>query len=152
LSNKKHPYQRKTRKSRNYEVVEIVWPPGAKSPPHDHGESKGMIMVVSGTIYQEVFDKETKMFRLSATYGSGSVIEETPDIIHVMGNASKDEPAKTVHVYTPHLKMTDYASGELFQECRVCHGTKVICVQGEDLPIQCSECSGSGKTKYYAST
>lgn len=150
MKKRKHPYQRKTRKSREYEVVEIMWPSGAKGAPHDHGDSRGAILVVYGTIYHEVFDKETKMFRLSANHGPGAVIEETPDIIHVMGNISKDEPAKTVHIYAPHLKMTDYRPEELYQKCPACHGTGIICVQGEDLPVECSKCSGTGKTKYYA--
>ncbi len=86
-----------------YEVLEVTWPPGAKSEFHDHGISCGMIMVLEGKIFQKVYDKKTKKFLFHKTYKAGDVILETPDIIHQMGNVSNKKPAKSIHVYAPPL-------------------------------------------------
>lgn len=106
---RKKPYNREVVCSgRGYEVVLITWPPGACSAAHDHGTSLGVIKILEGKVYQKVFDKKTKKFLFKRAYGKGKSFEETPDIIHLMGNASKDEGAITLHVYTPRLKMKTY--------------------------------------------
>lgn len=96
------------------ECVWCVWRPGGFSKPHDHGDSAGLILVVSGCILEIVFDKKTKVELRRMYYDTGSVIEETEDTIHIMGNASKTEKAITLHVYSnPPLKMTEYKKNEL---------------------------------------
>ena len=95
------------------EVVRIIWLPGSKSKPHDHGISTGKIWVVKGQIFQKVFTKSTKELINTLVYEPGETITETPEIIHIMGNPSMNEEAETLHVYSPPLKMTDYELAEL---------------------------------------
>ena len=90
------------------EVVHITLPPGVVTPPHDHGVSHGRIRVLKGKVFCLVFDKETKKFLRREVFGAGETLMETPDIIHIMGNESKTEPAETIHVYTPKLVMKNY--------------------------------------------
>ncbi|TSC89726.1 MAG: hypothetical protein G01um10143_216 [Parcubacteria group bacterium Gr01-1014_3] len=91
------------------EVVHIKWPPGAESRPHDHGKSYGKVKVLSGKVFQLVFDKKTKKFLRRDVMVAGDVMIETPDLIHIMGNDSKTEIAETLHVYTPKLVMKYYS-------------------------------------------
>ncbi len=105
----KKPYKREVICSgRGYEVVLITWPPGACSAAHDHGTSQGVIKILDGAVYQKVFDKKTKKFMFRKSYGKGKSFQETPEIIHLMGNASKQKGAVTLHVYTPRLRMRTY--------------------------------------------
>ncbi len=90
------------------EVAHLKWPPGAESRPHDHGKSYGKVKVLSGKIFEIVFDKKTKKFLRRDCYIAGDVVVETPDTIHIMGNDSKTEFAETLHVYTPKLVMKYY--------------------------------------------
>ena len=106
-------YQREViYKDKRVERVLITWPVGSKSLPHDHGKSRGRIRVIYGEVYENVFDKKTKKFLWQTFNIAGSFFEETPEIIHVMGNAGPHE-AKTEHEYRPPLKMRNYSEKEL---------------------------------------
>ena len=107
-------YERKVLLLRpDIEVVEITWPPGIKSPPHDHGKSHGLVRVLKGQIFQEIYDKSTRRFLRQERFQTGESFIETPDIIHIMGNESKQEPAITIHCYMPPLKMNVYDEVDL---------------------------------------
>ena len=41
------------------------------------------------------------------------MLYETPDILHIMGNNSKNKWARAVHIYTPPLKMKTYSESVL---------------------------------------
>lgn len=135
------------------EVVMIDWKPGEKSALHDHGESSGFIRVLSGQIFQDVYDKETKKSRGRTFHNPGDVILETPDIIHQMGNTSKEAPAKTLHFYLPPLKMTDYTEEDLLVPCPVCRGAAKVLkeIPSANPPewIDCWSCDGKGKRLNY---
>lgn len=108
------PYKRDIiYKDARVEVVFVTWPKGALSLPHDHGSSSGYIQVVEGKVYHDVFNKKTKKFLRTETFGPGSSFKETPDIIHIMGNSSKTRIAKTIHIYSPPIKMTAYEKATL---------------------------------------
>ena len=94
-------------KNDKYEILKVVWPPESKSKAHDHGKSLGWIFVLSGRIYQDVYEKETKQFLHRTYHGPGEMVRETSNIIHVMGNPT-GEDAVTAHFYTPPLKMKYY--------------------------------------------
>jgi predicted metal-dependent enzyme (double-stranded beta helix superfamily) len=94
------------------EVVLITWPPGSRSVAHDHGKSSGIIRVIKGKIYQDVYAKKNKKFIKRITYGKDDIIVETPDLIHIMGNASKT-PSQSLHIYTPKLKMNYFEDSQL---------------------------------------
>ncbi len=94
------------------EIVLITWPAGSKSAPHDHGKSFGMVLVLKGEVYEKRYGKSSKKGMGVRHYKVREVMEEGPDLIHVMGNSS-DEEAQTLHVYQPPLKMNFYEESEL---------------------------------------
>lgn len=85
------------------EIVVITWLPGAETMPHDHGNSSGHVSVVSGSVAEEVFDKDTKKYLGIKIYQTGDYMVETPDTIHIMRNPGKNV-ARTVHTYFPPMK------------------------------------------------
>ncbi len=95
------------------EVVRIIWPPCIASLPHDHGTSYGIIKVISGAIFQDIFSKKTKRFIEHSRHGKDEILFETPDVIHIMGNPSKKKAAETIHIYSPRLAMTYYKKEDL---------------------------------------
>lgn len=99
-------------KDKQVEVVLVTWPPHSRSVVHAHGTSFGLIRVLKGKVYQDVYSGKTKKFLQRLRYGKGQTINETPDLIHVMGNSSS-KPAQTLHIYTPPLKMQFYEDSQL---------------------------------------
>ena len=100
-------------KDKYVEVVVITWPKNSRSAAHDHGESSGLIRVLSGNIYQDVYHKKTRRFIERLKYKKGDTLVETPDLIHIMGNASQTKSAQALHIYTPPLKMKVFEDHEL---------------------------------------
>ncbi|MDO8466645.1 MAG: cysteine dioxygenase family protein [bacterium] len=92
------------------EIVRIVWLPGSKSRPHDHGKSHGVTIVLKGSVFEKVFDKKTKMFLRSEIHPANlnASFDESPRLIHIIGNARPDMEAITLHIYMPPLKMKFY--------------------------------------------
>lgn len=92
------------------EIVRIIWPRNSKSRPHDHGESRGITIVLKGSVFELVFDKKTKIFLRHEIHPANlnASFEESPRYIHIIGNARPDMEAVTLHVYTPPLKMKFY--------------------------------------------
>ena len=95
-------------KTRDVEVVLIIWPPQSETPFHDHGKSFGLVRILKGEILEKVFDKQTKKFLRETFHQKCGRCFETPDIIHQMRNPSKTKTAKSIHIYTPRLKMKNY--------------------------------------------
>jgi len=89
------------------EEVKITWPVASKSVAHSHGDSYGTIQVLEGEVYENRFDKASGKFLGSFIHVKGDVFQETPDIIHIVGNKS-DTIAITHHVYKPPLTMTHH--------------------------------------------
>lgn len=103
------PYEREiVFQNEDAELVKVTWPAGSTSVAHDHGESYGLIRILEGKIFQKVFDKNTKEGVGRSEHGVGEVFLETPEIIHIMGNASDSDIAVTLHYYSPRLKMENY--------------------------------------------
>lgn len=91
-----------------YEIVLITWPPSSKSPAHDHGNSHGWTKVLKGIVCEKSFDKDTKSFIAERLNFVGEEFSEEPDIIHIVSNLSDAEEAQTLHYYAPPLKMNFY--------------------------------------------
>lgn len=102
---KKPPYYRQQLffKNEECEILLVTWPPGSKSEIHDHGQSKGIITVLTGHVFQDIYSQKTKRLLLSKIHTAGKVIKEYPDTLHRMGNASKSKIAVTTHIYWPPL-------------------------------------------------
>jgi len=109
-----YPYKRQVLyKNKDVEVVLITWPAKAISLAHDHGRSSGLIRVIKGSVYQDVYSKKTKRLIKKLIYRTNDIILENPELIHIMGNNSKTSIAQTLHVYTPPLTMKVYTDKEL---------------------------------------
>ncbi len=94
------------------EIVLIIWPPGSKTLPHDHGESQGQVLVLSGEVYEKRYGKNSKKKLGQRYYKTRETIDEGPGVIHIMGNNGPEE-ASTLHVYQPPLKMNFYDERDL---------------------------------------
>ncbi len=83
------------------EIVRIVWPPGSRTPNHDHSAT-GIVIVVEGSLYEK---KAGRTARISAGH---TMIEGEVDLPHVVGNDG-DAPAVSIHTYfTRRLTMNTY--------------------------------------------
>lgn len=89
------------------EVVDITWQPGAQTEPHDHGESHGIIRVIEGNI-EEIRIPQNGAPPEHHVYRKGDIVHETPDLVHIMRNGVKDGQSRTIHAYTPPLRMRTY--------------------------------------------
>jgi quercetin dioxygenase-like cupin family protein len=86
------------------EAVEIVWPPGTRTPKHNHG-SRGWAWVLQGRVF-EVRDGK-KIY-----HAAGGAFLEVDDLeAHIVGNDT-DELAVTFHVYQPALQMDLFADSD----------------------------------------
>lgn len=85
-----------------FQVLQMRWPLGSKSPMHDHGVSEGIIIVIKGKLFQKLYDFKTKKFIKKTTHEKYAIIHEYPATIHVMGNAGRGT-AISLHVYSPPL-------------------------------------------------
>lgn len=76
-------------------AVEVLYPPGAASPPHTHAKSAFIYAyVVSGAIESQVGDGPAHI------YTAGQSFYEEPGALHrISRNASKSEPAKLLAVF-----------------------------------------------------
>lgn len=76
-------------------VVEVVYAPGAASPPHTHAKSAFIYAyVLSGEIESKVDDGEARIYR------TGESWSEAPNARHqISRNASKTRPAKLLAVF-----------------------------------------------------
>jgi predicted metal-dependent enzyme (double-stranded beta helix superfamily) len=95
-------------KDKDVEVVLVEWPPQSCSRAHAHGVSSGLIRVLSGQIFQDVYKLKNKKFVKRLSYKKNETMVETPDLIHIMGNNSRTKSAQTLHIYTPPLQMQYY--------------------------------------------
>lgn len=94
-------------KNRRVETVLITWPPGCRSRPHDHGRSRGTIIVLKGQVFEDLYSKRLgTIIGATRLHREGAVIFED-ETAHVMGNRSKLS-AVTLHVYRPPLRMRYY--------------------------------------------
>jgi Cysteine dioxygenase type I len=85
----------------------LSWPAGTGTGWHDHGESAGAFLTVSGTLGEQSSHGH-RHIRRTLTVGQGRTF--TPNHIHNVFNVGL-EPALSVHLYAPRLKrMTRYAA------------------------------------------
>ena len=88
----------------------ICWMPGHDTGFHDHDHSSGAVTVVSGQVREERIGADWHV--TGTTYGPGDVFSFVSGDIHRMLHVG-DEPAVSIHVYSPKLRlMGAYAFGE----------------------------------------
>jgi predicted metal-dependent enzyme (double-stranded beta helix superfamily) len=85
------------------EVWLLSWLPEQGTPLHDHGTSAGAFSVVRGTLTERVVSAgRTSVRESSDELGPNRVRHFGPHYVHQVFN-SGEEPAVSVHVYTPGL-------------------------------------------------
>jgi predicted metal-dependent enzyme (double-stranded beta helix superfamily) len=84
-----------------YEVWVIGWTTGQGVTLHDHGGSSGVVVVTEGRLTERAAGREPRRLEV------GAVSELGPDDVHEVFNA-EDEPATSVHVYSPPLAAMGY--------------------------------------------
>jgi quercetin dioxygenase-like cupin family protein len=94
-----------------YEVWVIGWLPGQRAELHDHGDAAGALLVVDGTLTEHtVTDEEIHSRVLPA-----GVAEDLPvGLVHEVVN-DHDEPATSIHVYSPPLETMTRYDGTSFE-------------------------------------
>jgi mannose-6-phosphate isomerase-like protein (cupin superfamily) len=81
----------------------LSWLPDQGTPLHDHGTSAGAFSVVRGTLTERVVSAgRTSVRESSHELGPNRVRHFGPHYVHQVFN-SGEEPAVSVHVYTPGL-------------------------------------------------
>jgi quercetin dioxygenase-like cupin family protein len=85
-------------------AVEIVWPPGTRTPKHNHG-SRGWAWVLQGRVF-EVRDGKKIYHAAGAAF-----LEVDHQEAHIVGNDT-NELAVTFHVYQPELQMDLFTDSE----------------------------------------
>ncbi|MEK7641212.1 MAG: cysteine dioxygenase family protein [Patescibacteria group bacterium] len=103
------PYERIIlRHDDKMQVVLIIWPKGSRTRPHDHGNSMGFTILISGGLFEQIFDQKSKELRHVRAFDQpGDEFKETPEMIHVVGQYGEGE-AVSLHIYLPPLNMTYY--------------------------------------------
>jgi Cysteine dioxygenase type I len=87
-----------------YEAWVICWPAGTALDLHDHGGSVGAFSVVAGRLDEDrVDDGHVSGRRL----GPGDTASFGPSCVHAVSNRG-DQPATSIHVYSPPLECMDY--------------------------------------------
>ena len=110
----KRPKRKVIFKNCDVEVVEITWPPGSATPFHNHGASHGIGRVLAGSLQEHcMYSEKGASVVTYAEYKKGGVFRESPKLIHCVWNPSKTKPARSVHVYTPLLRMKEFTEEEL---------------------------------------
>ncbi len=87
----------------------IAWPPGGRVELHDHGRSRGALTVLRGTLVETVphWDERGRFDLLRCDLETGVTLHFDVEHVHDVVNES-DEPALSLHVYSPALTTMTY--------------------------------------------
>ena len=96
-----------------FEAWVVGWPAGGAIELHDHGESSGAVVVVSGTLVERtVAEGDGSLVATSRPVAAGGHVVFGPGHVHDLVNPGPG-PALSVHVYGPRLRsMTYFASDD----------------------------------------
>ncbi|MCA9491331.1 MAG: hypothetical protein KC621_15475 [Myxococcales bacterium] len=85
-----HPYARRVLQAGpDLERMVASWRPGGATPPHDHGESLGLVRIVAGRAVHRIWGVRDGVLReLSRTeHGAGEVLVVRPGVLHGLADA-----------------------------------------------------------------
>ena len=108
-----------------YEAWLIVWPQATRLDLHDHGDSSGVLHVVSGELLEAFTDRDQPGPLRVQRLAPGDSVTVGPTRVHDVWNPTA-ETAVTVHVYSPPLStMTFYEDrpGHRLEAVRTEHST-----------------------------
>jgi cysteine dioxygenase len=88
------------------ELLVLCWRPGQRTPIHDHAGSFGAVRVLSGVLWETVFEMGDGglAYKCAREWGPGDVTgADVPDI-HQLGNPDvSGQDLVTLHLYSPPL-------------------------------------------------
>ena len=85
----------------DFDVVLIGWMPGQISPIHNHPTNGCLVYPIQGQLLEERFcSKLNPVSKSTIGVGDYSYIDNGI-CVHRLGNASSNEPAVSVHIYSP---------------------------------------------------
>jgi mannose-6-phosphate isomerase-like protein (cupin superfamily) len=82
----------------------LSWLPGQGTPLHDHGQSAGAFAVAGGTLTERVVTSRPGAPLVATDLTTGRVRWFGPHHVHQVHNSGA-EPAVSIHVYTPPLRL-----------------------------------------------
>ncbi|HEY1696486.1 MAG TPA: hypothetical protein VGG39_30200 [Polyangiaceae bacterium] len=84
------------------EVMLATWRAGRRCAPHDHGASRGRVVVLEGAFTETVFGwaGEALERRAALAASAGAVLGVEEGLVHAM---RCDAPGATLHVYVPRV-------------------------------------------------
>jgi quercetin dioxygenase-like cupin family protein len=97
-----------------YEVWVIGWTRGQHVRPHDHGHSAAAVLVVDGEL------TEVDLLGNRRQLVAGGVLQLVPGVVHDVLN-QRDQPATSVHVYSPPLTEMTYYDTETWEPEEIVH-------------------------------
>ncbi len=92
-----------------FEAWAIGWPPGGTIELHDHGNSRGAVVVADGALVETTVRSTTRGVALIGTHhiGTGDRRRFGPRYVHDLRNDGTEQ-AISVHVYGPRLTEMSY--------------------------------------------
>lgn len=88
-------------KTPNIEIILVCWLPGQASPPHDHGKSDAVHVILEGEMsYTNIFQDGR---RVSGTHSPGNIDHVPVGVSHIISNQS-DKELVTLNIYAPPLQ------------------------------------------------
>lgn len=82
------------------EIIAMKWPPSSQSLPHDHGQSSGIALIISGEATHIIYNCQLHCVNVH-TVKKDKMLMVTTGMIHQMGNSSFSESLITLHFYKP---------------------------------------------------
>jgi len=118
-----------------YELMILCWEPGQETPIHDHGESEGYLLLLQGSLTEQIYHQNEKKTSLTLvkeqtlSSGEASVINESVGY-HKLANKSKERVVSFHLYYKPIKKFFVYNERNLNRLQKTCsfysiHGKRV---------------------------
>lgn len=102
-----------------WEALLLCWLPGQKTAIHDHGDSWGATLVLTGDLVETQYRWHGHGLAMEckgdSALGAHQITVETHDTIHVVSNRSA-APAVSLHLYGPPLKYLHAYEAETGQQ------------------------------------
>lgn len=130
-----------------FSLILICWAPGQGTPVHDHGgnDRKSWVRVLSGTVLYTEYaeDGQTPVATNVHTPDGDSFFTDTSEKIHQLTNPSSEEPAISLHLYSPpliHCSYFDQQGAVKLHPASFCSSEKIHSPK-EERPDESAACA-----------
>ncbi len=95
-------------KNEEYEIVLMIWGPGAMTPIHDHGGSSSFVEIIDGAIAERFFDRQGPRQIGETILRTGDKSElASGDVVHQMVNIAESF-SYSIHLYANPLSECNF--------------------------------------------